>query len=113
GAKESTKVEHNLDRLIEYLKSPVDYTIIVFTVDADKLDERKKVVKALKERDAALPFLSLTPEELQQWVTQQARRSGFTFSDEAAEQIILYTGGHLQALSAEIEKISLYIGQGG
>ncbi|MNI12940.1 DNA polymerase III subunit delta [compost metagenome] len=82
-------------------------------MDADKLDERKKIVKALKERDAALPFLSLTPEELQQWVNKQANRNGFTFAQGADEQLILYTGGHLQALSAEIEKISLYIGQGG
>lgn len=113
GAKESAKVEHNLDHLIEYLKSPVDYTVIVFTVDADKLDERKKIVKALKDRDAALPFIALTPEELQQWVAQQASKAGFTFADGAAELLILYTGGHLQALSGEIEKISLYIGQDG
>lgn len=113
GAKESSKVEHNLDRLIDYLKSPVDYTVIVFTVDADKLDERKKVVKALKDRDAALPFLSLTPEELKQWVIQQSRKKGFTFESGAIDQIILYTGCNLQALSAEIEKISLYVGQEG
>jgi DNA polymerase-3 subunit delta len=113
GAKESTKIDHNLDRLLEYLKSPVDYTVIVFTVDADKLDERKKVVKALKDHDATLPFLSLSPEELQGWVSRQAEQAGFAFKPDALDQIILYTGGHLQALSAEIEKISLYVGPGG
>jgi DNA polymerase-3 subunit delta len=113
GAKESNKVDHNLDRLLDYLKSPVDYTVIVFTVDADKLDERKKVVKALKDRDATLAFLSLTPEELQGWVQRQAEQAGFAFKPDALDQIILYTGGHLQALSAEIEKISLYVGPGG
>jgi DNA polymerase-3 subunit delta len=113
GAKDSSKVEHNLDKLLEYLANPVDYTVIVFTVDADKLDERKKVVKALKERDAALPFLSLNPDELKDWVQRRAEQAGFDFRDEALEQIILYTSGHLQALSAEIEKISLYVGLGG
>jgi DNA polymerase-3 subunit delta len=113
GAKESTKVEHNIDKLLDYLKSPVDYTVIVFTVDADKLDERKKVVKALKDRDIVLPFLSLNPEELQEWVHRQAQKAGFSFDEDALNQIILYTGGNLQALSAEIEKISLYVGQDG
>jgi DNA polymerase-3 subunit delta len=113
GAKESSKVEHNLELLLDYLKSPVDYTVIVFTVEADKLDERKKAVKAIKELDAVLPFLSLTPEEMQQWVYQQARKAGFTFQEGAVDQIIQYTGGNLQALSTEIEKISLYVGQGG
>ncbi|UKS30393.1 DNA polymerase III subunit delta [Paenibacillus sp. HWE-109] len=112
GAKESTKIEHHLDRLMDYLKSPAEHTVVVFTVDADKLDERKKIVKALKELEAAVPFLSLNADELQVWVTGQARQRGFTFVKEAADQLILYTGGNLQSLSAEIEKISLYVGAG-
>lgn len=110
GAKESSKIEHHLDRLTDYLKSPAEHTVVVFTVDADKLDERKKIVKALKDLEAAVPFLSLSPEELQQWVAKQAQQLGFTFTGEAADQLILYTGGNLQSLSAEIEKISLYVG---
>ncbi len=113
GAKESAKVEHNLDRLMEYVKSPVDYTVIVFTVDAEKLDERKKVVKAMKDKDAVIPFLSLSAEEIQQWVKKRAELAGFHFEGGAAEQIILSTGGNLQLLSAEMEKISLYVGPGG
>ncbi|KQX64831.1 MULTISPECIES: DNA polymerase III subunit delta [unclassified Paenibacillus] len=112
GAKESSKIEHHLDRLTDYLKSPAEHTVVVFTVDADKLDERKKIVKALKDLEAAVPFLSLSPEELQQWVAKQAGQLGFTFTGEAADQLILYTGGNLQSLSAEIEKISLYVGVG-
>ncbi|NOV03534.1 DNA polymerase III subunit delta [Paenibacillus planticolens] len=112
GAKESTKIEHHLDRLTDYLKSPAEHTVVVFTVDADKLDERKKIVKALKDMEAAVPFLSLSPDELQQWVAAGARQRGFSFTSEAADQLILYTGGNLQALSAEIEKISLYVGAG-
>lgn len=112
GAKESSKIEHHLDRLTDYLKSPAEHTVVVFTVDADKLDERKKIVKALKDLEAAVPFLSLSPEELQQWVAKQAHQLGFTFTGEAADQLILYTGGNLQSLSAEIEKISLYVGVG-
>lgn len=112
GAKESSKIEHHLDRLTDYLKSPAEHTVVVFTVDADKLDERKKIVKALKDLEAAVPFLSLSPDELQQWVAKQAQQLGFTFTGEAADQLILYTGGNLQSLSAEIEKISLYVGVG-
>lgn len=112
GAKESTKIEHHLDRLTDYLKSPAEHTVVVFTVDADKLDERKKIVKALKDMEAAVPFLSLSPEELQQWVGARARQRGFSFTGEATDQLILYTGGNLQSLSAEIEKISLYVGAG-
>ncbi len=42
GSKDTSKVEHRIDKLAEYLKAPVDYSVIIFTVDAEKLDERKK-----------------------------------------------------------------------
>jgi DNA polymerase-3 subunit delta len=113
GGKDSAKAEHNLERLTAYLKSPAEYSVLVFTVDADKLDERKKIVKAFKDLDAAVPFLSLSGDELTQWVKGRAEKAQFGFAEGAAEQLILYTGGNLQSLSAEIEKISLYVGQGG
>lgn len=113
GAKDSAKVEHNTDRLAAYLKGPADYAVLVFTVSADKLDERKKIVKALKETDALVPCLNVTGNELTTWVKDQAARRKFTFDSGAAEQIILYTGGHLQALESEMEKLSLYVGEGG
>jgi DNA polymerase-3 subunit delta len=113
GAKDTSKVEHNVDRLAAYLKAPVDYAVLVFTVSADKLDERKKIVKALKEADALVPCLSMSGDELTAWVKDQAARRRFAFDQGAAEQLILYTGGHLQALQGEIEKLSLFVGKGG
>lgn len=111
GAKESAKVEHKPDRLLEYMKAPSEFAVIVFTVAAEKLDERKKVVKSLK--DVTIPFLPMSAEDLLVWVNRQADRHSFTFGEGAADQLILYTGGGLQALAAEIEKLSLFIGHGG
>ncbi|MCR8645721.1 DNA polymerase III subunit delta [Paenibacillus sp. N1-5-1-14] len=113
GARDQSKVDHNLDKLTSYLKSPVDYSILVFIVDADKLDERKTIVKTMKAMDAALPFLSLSPEGVQDWVLKGAAKEGFTFEPGALDQLILSTGGNLQSLSAEIEKLSLYLGGSG
>jgi DNA polymerase-3 subunit delta len=113
GAKDTGKAEHDVERLAAYLKAPVDYAVLIFTVAADKLDERKKIVKALKEQDALVPCLPLTGDSLTRWVQDQAARRHFAFEPGAAEQLILYTGGHLQALQSELEKLSLYIGEGG
>ncbi|MCP1309060.1 DNA polymerase III subunit delta [Paenibacillus tyrfis] len=113
GAKESGKVEHSLERLADYLKAPADFSIIVFTVEADKLDERKKIVKALKEADALVPCAMLSADELAGWVNQEAGKAGFSFGPGVAEQLILYAGTSLQALVKEVEKCALYVGQGG
>jgi DNA polymerase-3 subunit delta len=111
GAKESGKVQHQPEKLLEYMKAPPEFSVVAFTVDAEKLDERKKIVKSLKE--VTIPFLPMNAESLLQWVNKQAERRSFSFAEGAADQLILYTGGGLQTLAAEIEKLSLYVGPGG
>ncbi|TBL75393.1 DNA polymerase III subunit delta [Paenibacillus thalictri] len=113
GAKDNGKIEHRTERLLEYIASPVDYSVIVFTVNADKLDERKKLVKALKDANCLVACAAPSADELTSWVAKQAERLGFTFERGAAEQFILYAGTHLQALSQELEKCALYVGRGG
>ncbi|MFK7693525.1 DNA polymerase III subunit delta [Paenibacillus sp. HJGM_3] len=111
GAKDTSKVEHNPEKLLDYLKTPSDFSVLVLLVDAEKLDERKKLVKAVKDSSVAFPALSA--EDLIAWVGRQAERAGFSFAAGAADQFVLYAGSNLQTLSAEIEKLSLYVGQGG
>ncbi|MDF2721366.1 MAG: holA [Paenibacillus sp.] len=111
GAKESSKVQHQPDKLLDYGKSPSDCSIIVFIVPAEKLDERKKIVKSLK--DASVPFLPMSADQLLVWVNKQAERRSFSFAEGALEQFILYSGSGLQTIAAELEKLSLYVGPNG
>ncbi|RKN79011.1 DNA polymerase III subunit delta [Paenibacillus ginsengarvi] len=111
GAKESGKVQHQPEKLLDYIKAPSDFAVIVFVVEAEKLDERKKIVKSLK--DITIPFTAMSADGLLQWVERQAGRKSFSFAEGAADQLILYAGSALQTLAAEIEKLSLYVGSGG
>lgn len=113
GAKESGKVEHKLDKLTDYLKAPADFSVVVFTVEAEKLDERKKIVKSLKEADVLVPCAVLSSDELTSFVQNEAEKAGFRFAPGVIEQLITYSGTGLQALQKEIEKCALYIGPGG
>ncbi|MEB3100724.1 DNA polymerase III subunit delta [Ferviditalea candida] len=113
AGKDDSKVEHRLERLMEYLQSPVDYTVVLFTWNENKLDERKKIVKLMKDRGAVIPFPMMNAEELTHWVTRRAEKDQISFAEGAVQELILRSGTHLQSLSAEIEKLSLYAGKGG
>ena len=113
GAKESTKVEHRPERLLDYMKSPADFSVVILTVDADKLDERKKIVKVLKDNGSMAPFVPLSADDLLQWVKRQADAFSFRLGTGAAEALLLSAGTDLQALRSELEKLSLYAGSGG
>ncbi len=113
SSKDSAKIEHDLSRLLDYADSPVDYTTIVFTLDAEKLDERKKIVKVLKDKGRVIPFTAFSPQELVKWVEKQAEKHNFRFADQAVEALIMHAGTGLQNLAAEIAKLSLYAGREG
>ncbi|WP_438446193.1 DNA polymerase III subunit delta [Gorillibacterium sp. sgz5001074] len=113
GAKESGKIEHRTEKLLEYMKFPAEFSVLVLTVDADKLDERKKIVKTLKDAGVVLTFSPLTAEDLAQWVKRRADSLGVTFGPGAVEAFLLSGGTNLQSLSSELEKLSLYAGRGG
>lgn len=110
GAKDTSKVEHQPERLLAYLQQPVDFAILVLLVDAEKLDERKKLVKTLKERKLIKPFLPLSADDLPAWAAERAGNSGVTFARDALERFVLYTGGQLQMMSSELDKLMLYAG---
>lgn len=113
GAKDSSKVEHRPEKLLEYMKAPAEFSVVILTVDADKLDERKKIVKLLKDNGSIAPFAPLTADDLLQWVKRQADALSFRFEAGAAEALLLAAGTDLQALRSELEKLSLYAGNGG
>jgi DNA polymerase-3 subunit delta len=113
GAKESGKVEHRPEKLMEYMKQPPEFSVLVLTVDAEKLDERKKLVKALKDIGCVGAFVPLTANDLADWVKRRAQSLSFRFEGDAADMFLMYGGTNLQSLSSELEKLSLYAGPGG
>lgn len=113
GAKDTSKIEHRTERLIDYMKSPAEFSVVVLVADAEKLDERKKIVKLLKESGGVLNFSPLTAEELVQWVHRRADSLSVKFDSGAVEAFLMYGGTNLQSLASELEKLSLYVGRGG
>jgi DNA polymerase-3 subunit delta len=112
-AGKESKIEHQVDRLITYMDNPADYSTIVFLAQGDKLDERKKLVKAAKKQAVVLAFAPLSGEELIQWIVKLAKQREVTFEAGAADTLVSYAGTALQGLSAEVDKLCLFAGNGG
>ncbi|AWB45438.1 DNA polymerase III subunit delta [Paenibacillus sp. CAA11] len=113
AGKEGGKVEHNTDRLLSYLGNPAEHTVVVFLVNAEKLDERKKTVKTIKTAGQVLAFMPLGAAELVQWVVKEVERRKCRISSAAAEALIASAGVQMASLVAEIDKLCLYAGENG
>ena len=86
--KSKEKVEHNLARLEAYLKEPAPYSIVVLVAPYEKLDERKKVTKALKKNAALFEAKKLTEADLKKWIITRAEFNGVVIEPKAVELIL-------------------------
>jgi DNA polymerase-3 subunit delta len=112
GSKEG-RLQHDVERLLAYLRKPCETSVLLFVVHSDKLDERRKAVKLLKEMDAVIEFAELDGRDLVRWVVRRAASQGRAIGEETADALIRRAGANLQTLAAETDKLCLYAGPGG
>ncbi|MBE4908046.1 DNA polymerase III subunit delta [Bacillus luteolus] len=111
--KGKEKVEHSLERLEKYILQPAPYSVIVFIAPYEKLDERKKITKLLKQHAEVLEVNALEEKDLIKWIGNRAAMFQVTFEDHAAKLLMQLTGPNLMLISKEIDKLSLYVGPEG
>jgi DNA polymerase-3 subunit delta len=113
GAKPAAKVEPEPDALLAYLENPPSYSSLILQVETDKLDERKKLVKALQQKAVAIPFQPLRDADLYAWIERRARKYQALIERPQAIKLVERVGAELRLLDKELEKMALYAGNQG
>ena len=113
SGKENAKVVHQPEKLLTYLDNPMDSSVIVIDVQAEKLDERRKIVKRLKDRKSLIVFSELNAAQLKQWMIKRAAGQAVHLTQDAAELLIVRAGVNMQQLAQEVDKLCTYAGDGG
>ena len=83
----------------------------VFIAPYEKLDERKKVTKLMKEKSIVL--LAETPQnqDLDVWIQSEVSKLGKAITTDATQKLVEMVGPNMLQLQMEIEKMALYLGQ--
>ncbi len=113
GGKEGGKLDHHPEKLLRYIDNPLETSVIMVVVHAEKLDERRKLVKTLKERGSLVPFPELDSSQLKQWMLKRAAGQQRKMSEDAADLLLARVGHSMQQLSQEVDKLCLHVGEGG
>jgi len=95
----------NQTHLENYVRKPVPETILVLS--ADKVDRRKKWVKACAEAGFLFDFSPPTGEALVGWVVKAAKREGLPLGGDQARVLCELVGNDLMSLKSEIDKLAL------
>ncbi|CAB3392991.1 DNA polymerase III subunit delta [Kyrpidia spormannii] len=103
-----SKVPHDLTSWEEYVADPSPTAVVVLLFGDHKMDERKKWVRRVKETGRWWMCPSPKESELTAWVNKEVQRRGFHMGADAVNRLILLSGGHLELIAGELDKLSLY-----
>ncbi|WLR46211.1 DNA polymerase III subunit delta [Halobacillus litoralis] len=105
--------EHDTDALLEYLQNPAEYTVLILVAPYEKLDERKKAFKQLKKNGEVISCQPVKEWDVDKWIQTLANDLHINVPHEIHELFTQEIGANLMALRKEMEKLALYVGEGG
>lgn len=102
------KTTLNDDSLELYVNNPNELTILILKVNEDKLDERKKLVKLLKEKSTLKAYKSLDIKDINIYIKNYLLNEGYKIDNNIIPLIASRINGNTKVLNSELDKLMLY-----
>lgn len=96
--------------LVSYLKSPADFSVIIFLHDGTITNPETEPYKTLANQGYLFEAKELKGNTLIEWLISNVEKNGKTISYENAQLLTDISGENRIMLEAQLEKIFLYIG---
>jgi DNA polymerase III subunit delta len=94
--------------LVEYAqKTPRDKILVIIAPKIDSATQKSKWFKALEQCGVVVQIWPLDPQQLRNWIANQAAKLGLNLSNNGVNIIAEYTAGNLLATQQELEKLHL------
>ena len=103
--------DKNLDVIASYASSPVDTTVLV--IEAPKINGSRKLMKIAKKAGFVVSCEALKRRELPRWIRERAKAMGHDVNSSVADALAELSGPELGAVCDALERLSLYVGEGG
>ncbi len=100
--------EQTVAYLEEYINNPTDETLLIISVPYSKLDQKKKIVKALKEKATVNEMKLKGPNDLSSWAQRQVANSGLSMEPDALKLFVSRVKHSTELAFLEMKKLLLY-----
>ncbi len=104
----------NPDKLLPYVKNPVESTVLVLAHKNKDLDRRLQLTKELEksEKVALLHSEKERESDVPRWVASYCKDHSIDITQKATEYLSEFLGNDLQKIVNEIGKLRLIVGEG-
>lgn len=97
------------DRLVEYLDSVPESTVMIFV--ESQMDKRSRLYKKVNSAGCAVEMTKQTEKELQNWILRILKQEGKQISGRAMELFLEMAGDSMENIRMELEKLISYMGE--
>jgi DNA polymerase-3 subunit delta len=111
GAEGKEGGKQSLERLAEYAKAPSPTTMLVLV--GAGLDKRRRLVTMARSEGFLVSCESLARADLPRFVQEKVRARGCRIAPDVADAVAELTGPELAQVADAIERVCLYVGEGG
>lgn len=108
GAKVKSEVNHDIDRLVDYLTNKNDDTLLIFKVFNEQLDNRKKITKIMKQKGKVTEVAEMNEQEVRQYLSSILAENEVAMDKSAMDIFINRTGINYETVTNEMNKLILY-----
>ena len=100
--------EQSFNELEEYLDNQNTSVVVIFSVVTSKLDDKKPLVKKIKEKSKIYALDNVSKKDLPRVVKQMFDKQGMTITNDALTEFLSRCGDDMYLINCEIEKLSCY-----
>ncbi|MBV4360100.1 DNA polymerase III subunit delta [Pinibacter aurantiacus] len=101
----------DIDKLENYIESPLKSTIFVVAYKEKKVDGRSKLAKLLKDKAVLVTTKKMYENQLPQWTNELVESKGYSISQKALMLLVDHIGNDLNRINNEVEKILVNLSQ--
>lgn len=97
-------LDHNMDLLNKYIENPNPDTILIFVINEEKIDDRKKIVKLIKINGNVIEFNEI--KNIDTFIKNEL--NDYKMDAVTINSFVNRVGDNLAIIASEIEKLKLY-----
>ena len=94
-----------IEQLVEYLKVPMDTTLLVLCYKEGNLDKRSALYKKLSETGTVFESVRPRDYEIGTWILELFRNKGRSIEPKAVSMLVENLGTELSKINNEVEKL--------
>jgi DNA polymerase III, delta subunit len=112
GSKAATGRAGFEKELAEHIATMPDSTVLVVIVD-EALESSNTLLKAAEQHGKVIQSTLPKGAVLEKWITSRVKGTGARMAPDATTLLANFVGNNLRLLANEIDKLALYVGEGG